>query len=303
MVSADIFVVDDTPAHSGVGGVFVSVVDPGTYIEIASATTDVVGRSAFLLPPGTYEVRAFKMGVRVPNPTAIEIVDRPDIGNSFEIVATVLSLPAATDPRVCRCSGRFVGSGNAPRANILVRVLAKSDTGAQSPRVVDKNMVAQTVCDRHTDASGWVSFDLIRGGDFFVVFAGDDDSAWPIKVPDCPSANLSDLIHPYPVVLGWNQADAPGNTVEVPAGTTKLIRWDLTFSDHSTLTTDAGQWLDVTNGDDSVMSVGYTGSFISVTGVSAGSAEVSVARKPGVTPHRVPDPEILAEPLTVRVVP
>jgi hypothetical protein len=56
--------VTSLPGHSPVAGVAVDVLDATTHAEVATATTDFLGRYAMLVPAGTYIVK-FQTRVRL----------------------------------------------------------------------------------------------------------------------------------------------------------------------------------------------------------------------------------------------
>lgn len=307
-VPVDIYLKDGTPSTLPISGVSVSVLDPTTFAVIATAVSDVTGRASFLLPgapaPGTpYEVRFFKLGVVFANPQQIRVEEPALTTNKFDMSGTLLTLPAATDPRVCRCTGRFVSFDNRPIANAMVRLNAKSESGYQVPKIVDGNLVSAEAYTSKTDGSGFISIDLIRGAEYFITFAGEDDVVWCITVPDRSSANLIDLIHPAPVQLKWDSVLAPGNAVSVQVGETKSIPFTIVYSDYEETGIGAVKWVTFTNSDDAVMGVGYSDGTVSVTGVAAGIAQVTVEMLANLRPARVPDYSIAFTPLAVTVTP
>lgn len=307
-VPVDIFVNSDEPVPAPIAGVFVSVLDPVTFAVVATATTDVTGRAAFSLPgvvtPGTpYEVRFFKLGVRFVNPLQIAVEEPPVTTNKFDMSGTLLVLPAATDPRVCRCSGRFMSFSNIPIIGATVRFMAKAESGFQVPKVVDGNIISAEVLATKTDADGFVEVDLIRGAQYYITFSGEDDVVWNILVPDRASVNLIELIHPQPLLLTWDSTEAPGNAVSVQVGETKVIHFKLTYSDFEETGVGSSKWITFNNGDDSIMSVGYSDGTVSVEGVAVGVANVMAEMLPDLKPVRVPPYNITAPDLVVTVTP
>jgi len=307
-VPVDIFVKDSTPLTLPISGVAVSVLDPNTFAVIGTAVSGVDGRAAFLLPgapaPGTpYETRFFKLGVLFVNPQQIRVEEPALTTNKFDMSGTLLTLPAATDPRVCRCTGRFVSFDNRPINNVMVRFNAKADSGYQVPKVVDGNLVSAEAYTSRTDASGFLTIDLIRGGEYFVTFAGEDDVVWCITVPDRSSANLIELIHPAPVQLKWDALLAPGNAISVQVGETKSIPFTIVYSNYKETGIGAVQWVSFTNSDDALMEVGYSDGTVSVTGIAVGVAQVTVEMLANRKPSRVPDYNIAFTPLAVTITP
>ena len=307
-VPVDIYVNDDSPLPSPISGVFVSVLDPSTFAVIATATTDGTGRAAFSIDgsvtPGTpYEVRFFKLGVRFANPMQILVEDPPVTTNKFDMSGTLLELPAATDPRVCRCTGRFMSFSNTPIAGATVRFMAKAESGYQVPKVVDGNLISAEAYATKTDADGYVSLDLLRGALYYITFSGEDDVVWNICVPDRASANLIELIHPAPVSLAWDPTEAPGNAVSVQVGETKFIPFLITYSDYEETGTGATKWLRFINPDDALMDVGYGDGNLVITGKAVGSGNITTEMLPDLKPVRVPEYNIYVPPLVVTITP
>src|SRR4051812_24515311 len=120
----NIFIKDNTVSTLPIAGVIANVYNPSTLALIASATSDGSGRAAFSLPgstsPGiTYEVRFFKLGVIFANPKTIQVIEPVVTNNDFDMAGTLLTLEVASDPRCCRCTGRFLDYSNRPLSNIL----------------------------------------------------------------------------------------------------------------------------------------------------------------------------------------
>lgn len=307
-VPVDIYVLDDSPLTDPISGVFVSVLDPVTFAVVASATTDGTGRAAFVLPgavtPGTqYEARFFKLGVRFSNPMQILVEEPAVTTNKFDMSGTLLVLPAATDPRVCRCTGRFVSFSNTPISKATVRFMALAESGYQVPKVVDGNLVSAEAYAAQTDADGFLSLDLIRGAQYYITFSGEDDTVWNICVPDRASVNLIELIHPAPVQLKWDPLEAPLDAVSVQVGETKIVHFTLVYSDYEETGEGAAKWIKFINSDDALASIGYNSGTVSVEGIAAGVVNVTTEMLPDLKPVRVPPYNVVAPTLVVTVTP
>jgi len=307
-VPVDIYVLDDSPLTDPISGVFVSVLNPTTFAVVASATTDVTGRAAFVIPgavtPGTpYEVRFFKLGVRFANPMQILVEEPAVTTNKFDMSGTLLVLPAATDPRVCRCTGRFVSFSNTPIAKATVRFMALAASGYQVPKVVDGNLVSAEAYAAQTDADGFLSLDLIRGAQYYITFSGEDDTVWNICVPDRASVNLIELIHPAPVQLNWDPLEAPLNAVSVQVGETKTVHFTLVYSDYEETGEGSAKWIKFINSDDALASIGYNSGTVSVEGIAVGVVNVTTEMLPDLKPVRVPAYNVVAPTLVVTVTP
>ena len=306
----DIFVGDDTPSNLPIQSVELQVLNSTTLSLVASATTGVDGRAAFLLPGSfgagtTYEVRAYKLGVVFSNPFLIAVVEPPVTTNKFDLLGTKLDLPVATDPRCCRCTGRFMDFRNIPIRNVSFRVSALNTSGTQTPKVVDGNLVSPDTMIFSSDSDGYVSLDLLRSGQYYVTFSGEEDVNWLIYVPDRPSVNLIDLIHPYPVSLAWDPTVAPANSVSVQVGSYILVGYSITMSDYRVVSSGGNtqQVIKIWNSDPAVGDVGSGDATVGVRGLSAGSLTITCSIAETLAPYRVPFPELLYTPLSVTVIP
>lgn len=307
-VTADVYVSDDSLATNPIAGVVVSVLDSSTFVEVAQGITDVNGKASFVIPgavtPGlTYEVRCFKLGVRFLNPFQIAVEEPVVTTNEFDVSGTLLTLPTSVDPRRCKCTGRFMNFSNDPIEGAVVRIMAKADSGYQTPKVVDGNLVSAETMALRTDSDGIISVDLLRGGEYYVTFSGEDDVVWCIVVPDRSSVNFIDLIHPAPVTLDWDDTDAPGDAISVAVGETKEVKYSVTFTDYQVKTSGVDSVVQITNSDGAVMEVAAGDGLIVVRGLVAGSAQVTSSMKEGFLPPLIPYPTITSPALVVTVTP
>lgn len=338
-VPVNFYIKDTSLSPQPIQGVVVNIYNATTLAFITGGTTNVLGAAAFLLP-GTglgqaYEVRLFKSGVSFSNPLTITVLEpvTPPNSNDFDVSGTVYTLPTATDPRLCRCTGQFIGLNGAPVNNTLVRVMAILGAGSltpqattpdlppelvepppnpptllsgfQVPKVLDGKMVASDTLEARTDANGRVSIDLIRNGQYFACFAGEEDVLWRFTVPDRASVNLVDLIHPAPSTLTWNSSDAPGNVVSVAVGATVNVRFGILFTNYLTYSKNLGFLISFTNSDDAILSVLYDAANgqLTLTGKSAGVSSITTSILPNMTPARIPDYSLVAPALAVTVTP
>lgn len=306
-VAVDVYVSSDEQAPAPISGAVVSVFDSAApYVQVGQAVTDVDGRAAFLLPGTTpakpYEVRLYKQGVIFAGIVGIEVLEPDTTPNVFDAYGTVVVRSVATDPRLCRCTGRFLDFSNRPMAGGIVRIFT-NESGFQVPKVVDGNMIAGESKTLTVDANGYVVVDLHRGGEYNVTFSGELDTVWSFKVPDQSSANLIDLIHPFPVSITWDPTAAPGDAVSFQVGFGLSIPLTLLFNNGEERTTGLPSWLLVSSSDEAIATAQLTSSSVVVTGVSAGAAVVQLACKPDSFPNRIPSPTILPAPLSVTVTP
>ena len=312
-VPVDIYVKDDTVAPAAISGVIVAVLDPVTFAPLAQGTTDALGHASFVLPgsamPGTlYELRFYKTGVFFSNPVRIQVLEpvTPPDTNIFNVAGTLVgALPVATDPRVCRCTGRFVNYSNQPLRNMPVRIFAnQTQAGVETPLIVDGNMVGTSGMSFTTDDDGYLSVDLHRTGEYRLMYPGQEEKVWCITVPDRSSVNLIDLIHPYPVSLSWDALVAPGNALTLAVGASVDVPYSALFSNYLTISQGLTQWLTFTNGDAAVMEVVISASGVAtITGRSPGTAQVTGENLPNLLPSRVPYYSTQVPPLSVTVTP
>jgi hypothetical protein len=298
----DIYVTTDDTLPVPVPGATVGLYDPTTYAEIGVSTTDIHGRASFLtIAEGNYEVRSFLLGFRFLNPTLIQVTDPGP--NVFTQLCTSLALSAAADPAMCRCTGRFMGLDNQPLAGVSVRVEALVDTGAQTPKIVNGNVLSAEIALARTNSDGEVVFDLPRNGQFHVTYAGDEDNILDIKVPDRPSASLTELMFPVPVLLLWNQDDAPSNNVSVAAGAKVTVRWTMVYSDFEVLSTGIG-WLQFENMNPDTAIIRAGDGQVEISGMAAGSTVLSGSTvQPEDVIQRQPPPVIQIPSLSITVTP
>jgi hypothetical protein len=305
--AVDVFVKDDSAVPAPVAGVDVSIFDANSLAFITSSVTDQDGRAAFLLPgsalPGTpYEVRSYKMGDVFTNPARIYVIEGdPAAVNRFDMPCTrvgVFGIPI--DPRVCRCAGRFLDFSNRPLVNTLVRVVAAAELKDRTPVVVDGNLISAEAMEFHTDHNGFLVIDLIRTGVYYIIFAGESDVVWNLRVPDRASANLIDLVHPYPVSMAF--PNHPGNAVSVAVGAELAVPVEVTFSDYRTSSTDLGNYIEFMNSDSSVVSATLrpNGELVLV-GVAPGVAGFVATLNPVLFPARVPSAFLSSPVLQVTV--
>lgn len=306
--SADIYVKDDSLASNPIVGAVVSVLDTATLIEVAQGVTSPLGKASFLLPgsasPGTpYEVRVYKLGVRFLNPFQILVEEPAVTTNAFDVTGTALSIPASTDPRTCRCTGRFMNFSNLPIAGATVRIMALAYPGSQVPKTVDGNLISAETMETHTDSDGKISLDLLRNGEYRITFSGEDDVIWRIKVPDRPSMNLIDMIHPQPFGIVWDQTQAPGNAVSLNVGVSKQVDFTLTLTDYNTVTDEATNYVKIMNSDASIIDVSVFHNQVFISAKSPGTAQITFETVDNLTPAQIPPASLTYTALSVTVSP
>ncbi len=323
MVAVDIYALDTELIPQPIAGVVLNVYDTNGVLQ-GSATTDVNGLGAFLLtgaasPTGvTYEVRAFKLGVIFSNPSQIVVFDPlpPLTFNNFNITGTLLTLDVATDPTLCRCTGRLMDFGNQPVKHALIRIAAnvalyhedpRNGQGLQNPKIVNGNLISPDAQDYYTDENGFVKIDLFRTGHYWVQFSGEIDAVWNILVPDRSSVNLIDLMFPQPVSVTWDPTIAPGNAVVIHVGELLAVPFTALFSDFETNPPSLGKWIEFSQDVPGIGSLGFLttpgNQKVYLTGLQPGTFNVTPELLPCLTPYRVPTYSLVETPLAVTVVP
>jgi hypothetical protein len=304
----DIFVAGDGLQPTALEGVSVAVLSDTTSELLANALTDSDGRAAFLLPGGipgvVYEVRLYKKGVAFANPQHIEVLDPLPIDdlNQFDVTGTLFPPEVSNDPRTCRCTGYFVGFDNSPLPGTNVRIASRQGAAEQVPLVVDGRLVAADSINLNADAHGQLVIDLLRGGRYYVS-VGDEDNTWDILVPDRPSANLIDLIHPCPVSLAWG-SPAVSNTLTLKVGDSLNVDLSLLFSNFETLTEGLSPWILLSSSDPQVAATVLSGEDkAAINGLAVGTVMVTATAAAVAKPARVPIYSLNAPTLQVVVTP
>lgn len=296
----DIFVSSTDVVPVPLAGVTVGVFDSGAAVA-GMAATDADGKVSFLLPGATYEVRLFKLGTAFGAPKRILVEEPPVTTNKFDVSGSVLTFPPSLDPRICRCTGRFMDLANRPMLGAVLRVSQRAEAGFEAPKVVDGNLIAAEGASFKTDLNGIITADLLRGGEYYVMFSGESDAVWNIRVPDRASINLIDLIHPQPVSLRWDSTVAPGNAVSLAVNDTLIVPFSILFSDYEELSTGISRWVQLASSDTSIVTVALASEKAALRGVAPGTAQISASVPTGQYPVRVPDYAMTVPPLQVTI--
>ena len=306
--AVDFILLDTQPTPQPLSGVSISIYHPTTRAFLASGVTGTSGYAAFSLPgsvdPGTeYEARFYKAGVRFVNPRLFRVIEPavPTTLNQFEVQGEATLLPGSSDPFCCKCTGKFFDFSNRPVANTRVRVSQIVED--PTPEVVGGNLVVTQRMEFATDREGVVSFDLLRGGIYYVTFSGEEERTFKIFVPDRASVNLVDLIFPSPTTLTWDSDAAPLNQVTLSVGDTYTIPVTVGLSDYTTRTKSVGFWFDAIIADSNVVSARIIDSALELTAKAEGNTTIGVVPHPSIRPIRSPAPVISFSPLSVVVSP
>jgi len=280
---------------------FTALVGGEAYAEVSLDGND---------PPIQYTIRLSKTGVafdgslgdQSKTPQSIDIYSPPAGAptgtNYFEVQGQTFTLPAATDPRLCRCSGYFVDHTGRPLQGFnlhfspLCLNLEQSDL---SPLIVDDRLVAGRKVYVRTDEDGFCQIDLFRTGEYLVLVEEFEHSRRTIKVPDQASINLIHLL--FPVVSEITFGTAP---VTVAAGSYVDVAMTVKSTD--------GQTLDISDRDVTFASSDYavasaqtmSGNILRVVGVAPGSTTIT-AERADTTIVTIPAQPLTYTPLNVVV--
>lgn len=266
----DFFITDSTPQASPVEGVLVKVYNQAGNLFFTQGTTDTAGKVSFLLDTLTYTARFYKFQVGFSQPQVFEVLAAPAT-NQFDARAEVFGLPVALDARYCRASGFFRNVNGSPQRGVDLHF-----EGKFAPILVDGSAIVDTKDIIRTDENGYTQIDLVRGGEYFVVFQGLEDCPRDIKVPDLSSCSLPNLL--FPIV---------GSVSFIPVGPFALTVGG-TLDVVPTVADSAGVVLEPVTGnldvnwrveDTSIASVAVTGDKLTLRGIAAGTTNLLAERK------------------------
>ena len=238
-VTVSIVIKDQT--STAVNGVLVASYD-GNGAKTHEGTTGTgagvaAGEVQFEMNAGTYRLRFFKSGVSITNPQDVVVTDPADPSNTFDITAQTFTLPTSTDANFCTCTGTFIDGSNNAIQNLRVFFIRRMNP--PDPQVLGAGDTAKGVLGEKvemvSDATGQISVDLIRNGEYDVIIADQMDVLGRIVIPDAASANLIHVL--YPVVS--NVVYNPASPLAVSANTSTTVTLTLTFSSGVTKYTGA----------------------------------------------------------------
>jgi hypothetical protein len=306
---------DDEP----VVGVLVRVFDETGTTFITQDSTVLVGGNAIVdftldgdTPPISYTIRLSKTGVAFDgtegddnkSPQLIDIysppTEAPNDSNDFLVVAQTFTMPVATDPRLCRCSGYFKDASGRALPGLDIQLINQF-----KPALVDGYAVMGAKLDLRTDDDGYVEVDLYRTGIYHAMVesmqaAESSDTGAivmdrDVTVPDRSSANLIDLLFPVVKSIVWDPA-----TVAVGVGNTVDVVPTATASDYRVLAGAAIEDVLYEIADTTIANVAPTVDKLTITGIKAGTTTLVATRKDQ-TIVTVPVVDITGSPLTVTV--
>lgn len=199
----DVLVRDAAVPNDPISGVAVRVYDSAGAVLLTSGTTDGDGHVEFTLdgtdPPTRYQLRTFKQGISLRNPQAVDIYSpasgSPTGTNEFRLDATVLTLPQAVDPNLCRLSGYMKDPAGRPKAGVDIHFIHRF-----KPLIVGEDDSAVGVygerVTHRSDRNGYFEIDLWRNGAYRAIIEGHENAGRSIWIPDLPAANINLVLFP-----------------------------------------------------------------------------------------------------------
>lgn len=227
---------DSLVAEPGpVADVVVRVYDETGTLLITSGVTGGEGVVEFTLDGGdpavVYQLRFSKIGASIASPQQIRVYSPAVVaptpgGNSFEVLASLLSLPQAPNAHQCRASGIVLGPDGAPLAGVDLHFIYQ-----KYPSVVGSHPVLGERVRCRTDQHGFVKVDLIRGACYLATVEDLEDLNREVVVPDRASMPIAHLLFP---VVAKVEYDPPGPWTISKGDSLTLIPTVLA-SDHRTI--------------------------------------------------------------------
>ncbi len=284
--------VEDTGGN-GVENVYVGLHDSSSKALLQTDTTDSDGLASFsavdpALNSGVYEIRIVPSfpgtltDGKVQNITVLD-TPPPETPNEFVVEVTKESLPTATNPRLCRCSGYFVDAAGQPAPDITVfftehcvpKLEYQSESNFTAKAVVPSRLTART------DSDGYMVIDLYRDAIYEVHAEGFINISRDVKIPDLSAANMPDILFPVVGTVKWYESlvqlvptEAPTKTVSLAGGADTLT---IEVILRSGTIIDSGE-VTLASDDTAVVTVSKSDDTVTLTPVTTGSATITVTR-------------------------
>lgn len=273
--------------------VVVDVYDAGGSF-VTTNTTDVNGEAPFALDDADYDLLFFKRGISVlPRQPQRITVDVGAVTNTFDVIASVFSLPTTSNPTLCKVSGTLITATGAPAP------LARITLGPLvDPIVLDPDSVYPCdVVNVVTDSDGYASFDLIRNIEYSAFLDGSA-TEHTLVIPDSNSILLSTLLYPLPVLATMSQT-----TLALVAGgdVDSSTTYTITYSDGSVRSSSQWASIGISSSDELVATVTIQDGTILVTPLATGVANVTLTRTIASTGYWSNVPSFATDTLVVTV--
>lgn len=294
----NITIVTDDPSPTLVPGVIVSVYNTGAVFQ-TSGTTDTNGFVTFSLPDGSYDLLFFKVGASITQPQRIT-VDHT-VTNNWQVVGHVKTAPESMDPTRVTVSGYVLGVDGKLASHRLIFEPVKVLT------VISGNVIAPfSRVEVSSDENGYFEFDLLRNTKYNGWFLfpqdlfGEQAKNLDIITPDAPAVALYNLLFPVPITLGFS-----ANTISLAAGSDpdRSITTTMTFTDGSNRSTLSTAWAGIvlTNTAPLVVKADLVEGFLSLQGMSQGTAVITTVREVPSSVSISPLPTYVSQSVTVTV--
>lgn len=301
--TVDVYVQDDQVTPQPVNGIVVRVYDATGTTLITSGTTGSPasdGHVEFSLPGDNpaivYQLRFYISGGSIPSPQLIEVYSPPSAAptstNNFQVDATIFTLPTASDPLLCRCSGYVVTPEGQPRKGVDIHLIP-----CFNPLVAgDKGVLSERVATS-SDSDGYVQLDLYRNGKYLATVESQENVERQVTVPDRSSININHLLFPIVVSATFD----PAGPWTMSVGDTLEITPTITASNYQVLDGAAADDLIYEIDDTAVATVSVSNDTIVITAVAAGSATLTLSRADDSIVY-IPDPGIDGGTVAITVV-
>ena len=217
----------------------------------------------------------------------------------FDVEVNLHARDTATDGNLCRCSGYFRDlRGTAfARWGFMLRNM-------NNPLLLGEDAIVGSSVRIVTDAAGFASVDLVRDAVYRVYAEGLLDINLEIRIPNASSANLPDVLFPIVSAVTWTPTAvtvATGATSTLAATVDYLSGLQVPVEDFDP---DSPLPVAFVVDDPDVATVAVSNTGFVVTGISAGTATVTVTRH--VTDEddsiiRFPAPAALTSSLVITV--
>jgi hypothetical protein len=294
---------DDQVVPQPVNNVVVRVFDATGTTFITQATTGAPLPGQVMLTlngdgpfPVTYQLRFYVNGGAIQSPQYVDVFSPPALAptaaNNFVVTASMFTLPAATNPRLCRASGYVWGPDGRVRPGVDMHFIP-----CFRPLVVDGYGVLGERVSVRSDSAGYASVDLFRSGIYQVTIESHENVPRIVYVPDRSSVNLFNLL--FPIIV--NVTYAPATPWIVTAGSQLSVTPTVSSNDYRTLTGTADADLTWSTDDPNIASVTVQASQLVITGNIPGSTTLRAARSDSSIVY-IPDPGITGGAIPITVV-
>lgn len=287
---------DDQAVPQPVEDVRIRVFD-ATDTFVTELETDSSGEAEVVLdgdpdPGRDYIVRLFKSGWTFPNGnTQVIQVHEPVVApatNTFDFEASEYVLPASSHPNMCLISGYIGNQARQAMKGVALRFLPQVECPDAyvsgfpfpgDPTVVDE-MSLLAHAKFTTDADGYVEILLPRGATFDCHIYGLETPGvqivHQIYVPDAAAASLEDVLFPYVASVEWDKS-----SIAIAVEGTGTLTPTVIGSNLQNIygSVPIGALLEFSSDDEDVATVELQDdATLLITGLSAGTANISVAR-------------------------